>query len=268
MYFHHPHSVDRVVAEEHLRVGVLLAVAHIVGTAVDLASVLGRHREVIGDVDAVVHHLRLQVLVQQFEVDALAQRLVRCRVEDVVDNLLQHGLLVDVAVADDLLHVAFRRRERTAVVAQDHRFRGQGRLRLEQFRLEGRVGLALVVGGGWLVGCRGGAARRRRLRVRHPFLPVDIIFQITKGLVQLHVAGGLIEGAVDRLVKLFLLHLSHLFDVVELEQKQTKERKSHDYCNGPNCLLLHYLLFRCLRAAESPCAAPWSVLVDAKIRFS
>ncbi|CUQ58808.1 Uncharacterised protein [Segatella copri] len=49
----------------------------------------------------------------------------------------------------------------------------------------------------------------------------------------------MIQGSVDRLVKLFLLHVYHLLDVTELQVQQRKERKAHDNGYGPNRFLLH-----------------------------
>ena len=70
------HLADRVVAEEYLGVGVLFSLVGIVGTTIDLATVLGRHGEMVANVDAIVHQLCLEVLVEQLEVDALLQRFV------------------------------------------------------------------------------------------------------------------------------------------------------------------------------------------------
>ena len=92
-----------IVAEEHLLIAVLLALIGIVGAAVNLAPVLGGDDEVVGDVDAIVHQLSLEVLVEQAEVDALLERLLRGRVDDGEHNLVEQGLLIDIAVLDDLL---------------------------------------------------------------------------------------------------------------------------------------------------------------------
>ena len=56
---HDTHLRLRVVSEEHLRIAVLLALVAKVWAAVHLSSILRCHREVIRDVDAVVHHLCL-----------------------------------------------------------------------------------------------------------------------------------------------------------------------------------------------------------------
>ena len=68
---------------------------------------------------------------------------------------------------------------------------------------------------------------------------VDVLFQVSASLVQLHIVGDLIERAVHTLVKLFFLHLHHLIDIGELKEEQRQERESHDdgYC--PNSRLLH-----------------------------
>ena len=54
MYFQHSHLVGRVVAEQHLRIGILLAGGLVVRAAVHLASIACGHREVVGYLDAVV----------------------------------------------------------------------------------------------------------------------------------------------------------------------------------------------------------------------
>ena len=66
-----------------------------------------------------------------------------------------------------------------------------------------------------------------------------ILFQVTKRLIHLQIAGCLIETAVHRLVELFLLHLRHLFNIRDLEEKEPHERESHDYSYDPNRTFLH-----------------------------
>ena len=79
----------------------------------------------------------------------------------------------------------------------------------------------------------------RVLRVCPALRRIDILLQVSEGLVHLHIAGDLVEGAVHTLIELLLLHLDHLLHVGELKKEQRQERESHDdgYC--PNSRLLH-----------------------------
>ena len=52
---------------------------------------------------------------------------------------------------------------------------------------------------------------------------VDVLLQIAEGFVEFQIARGLIEGTVDRFVELFLLHLSHFFNVLQLKEEQRQE---------------------------------------------
>ena len=134
VYLHDTHFRLWVVAEENLRIGKLLAFVRIFGTAVDLTTVLCGHGEMVRNVDAVVHQLCLEVLVKQLKVDALFQRLVRCRIENGVDNLVEQRFLVDVTVLHNLLQRFRRLRQRVLVGVQDH---GLGHLRwLHRYRLK------------------------------------------------------------------------------------------------------------------------------------
>ena len=144
MNAHHAALVLRVVAEQHLRICIFLALVAIVGTAVHLAPVGPRHREMIRDVDAVVHQLRLQVAVEQLEVDALAQGLVAGGEEDAVYHLVEQGLLVDVAVLHNLPHRPCGRIDRVLVVAQNHRLRDVCRLGGNRLQLERRIHRAVL----------------------------------------------------------------------------------------------------------------------------
>ena len=231
----------RVVVEEHLLVAILLALVGVVGAAVDLASVLCGDGEVVGDVDAIVHQLGLEVLVEELEVDAFLERLLRCGIDDGQHHLVEQCLLVDVAVLDDFLQGLGGLVVRLLVVVQDHglgHLRGLGHHRLG---LEGGVAVRVL--------------RHRRLVGGHqravgtqvdgvalvvfPLHGVDVLLQVAERLVEFQVAAGLIEGTVDALVELLLLHVDHLTDVGELHEKQHDERQSHHYCYDPNRSLLH-----------------------------
>ena len=56
---------------KHLRIGVLLAFIAIVGTAIDLPPILSGYREMVRNIDTIVHELCLEILVEHLEVDAL-----------------------------------------------------------------------------------------------------------------------------------------------------------------------------------------------------
>ena len=204
-------TVGRVVAKEHLTETALHPLVRVVGAAIDLSSVLGLHHKVVRDVDAVVHHLRFQVLVQQLEVDALLERFLRSGIEDIIDHLVEHALLIDVAVADDFLQALLRSRDRTAVVAQDHGLRRLRRFVGDGLHLKRRVARLAP------------SASPTLLRCALALLLIHVALQIAQRLVELHVARGLIQGTVDGLVKLLPLHLGHFLDVVELQQQQGQE---------------------------------------------
>ena len=61
---HDTHLRGWVIAEQHLRVSVLFAFFRVVGATVHLATILGRHGEVITDINAVIHQLGLEILIQ------------------------------------------------------------------------------------------------------------------------------------------------------------------------------------------------------------
>ena len=100
---HDTHLRLWVVAEQHLRITIFLALVGIVWATIDLSAILRCHREVIRDVDAIVHHLRLEVLVKLLEVDAFLQRFVGCRIEDGIDHLVEQCLLIDISILHDFL---------------------------------------------------------------------------------------------------------------------------------------------------------------------
>ena len=85
MNLYNAHLVGRVVAEEHLRVGIFYAIASIVRTTINLATIVGGDGEVIWYVDTIVHQLCLDILVEESEVDAFLQWFLRSLVEDVVN---------------------------------------------------------------------------------------------------------------------------------------------------------------------------------------
>ena len=134
---HDTHLRLRVVAEKHLRIAVLLALVAKIWAAVHLSSILRCHREVIRDVDAVVHHLCLEVLIKLLEVDSLLQRLVRCRVEDGIHHLVEQSLLIHIAVLHYLLQRFLRFAERIPVASENHRLRLVGRIGGDGLQLEG-----------------------------------------------------------------------------------------------------------------------------------
>ena len=243
MNLHHAHLRLRVVAEQHLAVAVLLALVGVVGTAVDLAPVGCRHGEVVGNVDTVVGQLVADVGVEHAEVDALLQGLVAGGIEDVVDHLVEQCLLIDVAVAHNLLHRLGGIGQRVLVLAQNHGLGYAGGLHLEGFHLERRVDGAVVGSHGKLVALLDGAAQTVDgdgvLLEGTALRGVDVLLQIAKGLVLLQVVRGLIERTVDTLVKLLLLHLDHLLDIRELKVEQRQERESHDDGYNPNSRLPH-----------------------------
>ena len=243
---HHAHVRCRVIAEEHLAIGVLTALITIVGTPVDLTSVLCRDGEVVRDVDAVVHQLSFDVLVEDLEVDTLFQRFVRSRVEHVHDHLIEQSLLIDISVLDDLLQRLAGRSVGVAVGAQDHSFGHLCGFHCHGLQLKRRVDGAVLARHGILmrvlhaavVGFSASGAYAV-FAVSVALGLVDVFLKITQRLVELQIAGSLIEGAVDAFVELFLLHVGHLTDVGELQAKQDDKGHAHDDGDGPNGFLLH-----------------------------
>ena len=130
--------------EERLRIDVVPTLVGEVGTAVHLATVARLYSEVIRDVDAVVEQLHFDILVEDSEIDALLQGLVGGGIEDVIDHLVEQGLLIDIAVADNLLQ-RLRGLDETALVgAQDHGLGHGGGLDGEGLQLEAGIDRPVV----------------------------------------------------------------------------------------------------------------------------
>ena len=245
MHLHDAHFRLRVVAEEHLRIGVCHARLRVFRTAIDLPPVLRRHDEVIRNVDAVVHQFGLQVLVEQLEVDALFQRLVARGIENRINHLVEQRLLIDVAVFNDFLHLLVGLGNGVLVVSQNHRLRLLRGLRLDGFQHERGINRAVFSHHRILVALLERTVGLSRARahgihaVGMAFGLVHVFFEIAQRFVQLQVAAGLIESPVHRLVELLLLHLSHLADVLQLKEKQGEKRAAHDDGDGPDASLLH-----------------------------
>ena len=237
MYLDNAHLRLRVVAEEHLLVGVFLAFLLVFRTAVHLAAIGGGHGEVIGNIDTVVDKLHTDVAVKHAEVDTLLQRLVTGRIEDVVDHLVQQSLLVNVALAHDFLHCLGGINQRILVLMEYHGLGNGGRFHLESLQLERGIDGAIVGSHGKLVALFDGpqaVGEHGILRKGMAFRLVDVFFQIAQCLVHLQIARRLIERSVDTLVELFLLHFHHLLNIGELKKEQSQKGKPHDDGYGPN----------------------------------
>jgi len=122
--------------EERLRVSVLLALLTVVRTAVHLTPVSRLHPEMIRDVDTIVHQFHLDVTIKEFEVDTLLQRLVACRIEDIVDHLVEQRFLIDIAVTHNLLQRLRGLRDAVLVSTQNHRLGHTSRLDGKGLQLE------------------------------------------------------------------------------------------------------------------------------------
>ena len=177
----------------------------------------------VGDVDAVVHQFGFQILVEESEIDALLQWLVGSGVEHVHQHLVKQGFLIDIAVLYDLLQRFAGGIVGVGIVLEDHGLGHLCRLDHHGLGLEGGERIVLIAYGCLLMG--GGVADSARLVGNHrgcvttaltACTGIDILLQIAQCLIQLQVAGGLVEGTVDAFVKLFLLHVGHLLDVGEL----------------------------------------------------
>ena len=127
----------RVVAEEHLGVAVFLTLVGIIRTTVHLPTILGCHRKVIRDIDSIVHHLSLEVLIQLLEVDSLLQRFIGCRIENGINHLVEQRFLIYIAILHNLLQGLLSLIKRILVAAQNHRFRLVGRIGCNGLQLEG-----------------------------------------------------------------------------------------------------------------------------------
>ena len=100
---HHAGLCRWVVAEQCLRIAPLLALGRVVGTAIYLASVRGKHHQVVRHVDAVALQLHANLLIQEFEVHTFLQGLLAGGIENVIHHLVEQCFLIDIAGADSLL---------------------------------------------------------------------------------------------------------------------------------------------------------------------
>ena len=200
----------------------------------------------IRDVHAIVHQLGTDILIEQLEVDAFLQRLIRCGIENVIDHLIEQGLLIDITVAYNLLQRLRSLGDGILIGTQDHGLRHIGGLDGECLQLERGIDgtvvgshrklMTLFDGTIKTIDHHGVLMEGLTLGLLHIFL------QITERLVHLQVTGGLIETAVNGLIELFLLHLGHLFDIRDLQEQKAYEREAHDYGDDPNCTFLHCYL--------------------------
>ena len=76
MNLNHPHLRLRIITEKQLRITILLTFLRIVRTPVNFTTILSSYRKMIRNINAIIHHLSLQVLVQLLEIDSLLQRLI------------------------------------------------------------------------------------------------------------------------------------------------------------------------------------------------
>ena len=106
MNLYYTHLRGWVITEQHLRVSVLFTFFRVVGATVHLATILGRHGEVITDINAVIHQLGFEILVKQLEVNTLLEWFVRSGIEDRNHNLVQQRFLLNIAVFNDFLERA------------------------------------------------------------------------------------------------------------------------------------------------------------------
>ena len=246
MHLHHAHLRSRIVAEEHLRIGKLHALVGIVGTTVHLATVLCGNREMVRNVDTIIHQFRLQVLIEYLEVNSLFQRLFRCRIKHIHHHLVEQRLLVHIAVLHYFLKRFARCVVRVAIVLQNHGLGHLRGLRGDGFQLEGRIHRTILALHRKLMRALHGAIvgiARPCAHAIHPIgMPlglVHILLQIAQRLIELQVARRLVEGAVHAFVELLLLHVGHFLYVRQLQSKQYDEAQAHDNGDDPNGFLLH-----------------------------
>ena len=137
MNLHNSHLRLRIVTEKHLRIAVFLALIAIVWTAIHLTSILCSYGEMIWYVNTIVHHLCLQVLIQLLEVDTLLQRLIRCRIENGINHLVQQRFLIYIAILDDFLQRLLSFVDRILIASQNHRLRHIARTNGDGFQFKG-----------------------------------------------------------------------------------------------------------------------------------
>ena len=246
MHAHYAHLRSRIVAEEHLAIGVFGALIRIVGAAINLAPVLRRHRKVVGNIDAVIHQFGLQVLVQNLKVDPFLQRFVGGGVKHVHDYFVKKRLLINISVLDYFLQRLACFVNRVAVGAQNHGLGNVYRLGSHRLQLERRIHGSVFSGHGILVRVLNRSVVSLSRTRPHAILDigsalgfVDILLQITQRLVELQIARGLIKGTIDAFVKLLLFHIGHFLNVSQLQTKQNNKGHAHDNGNRPYGLLLH-----------------------------
>ena len=127
----------RVVAEEYLRIAVFLTLVGIIRATVHLPAILGCYRKVIRDIDSIVHHLCLEILIQLLEVDSFLQWFIGCRVENGINHFVEQRFLIHIAILHNLLQGLLSLIKRVLVAAQNHRLRLVGRIGCNGLQLEG-----------------------------------------------------------------------------------------------------------------------------------
>ena len=143
MYFHQTHPVLWIVAEKQLSIGVFLTLVAIVGTTIDLTTILGTYGKVVRDIDTIIHQLCLDVLIEHLEIYSLTQRLVAGGIENAVYYFIQQSLLINIAILHNLPHRLCCRGYRILVITEDHRLWHLRRLGVDSLQLERRINITI-----------------------------------------------------------------------------------------------------------------------------
>ena len=240
---HHTHLRPWVVLEKILLIGKLLTFVRIVRTTEHLTTIGGRNSEMIRDVDTVVNQFGTDVLIEHTEVNTFLQRLIASSIKDVIDHLVEQCFLIDIAIANNLLHGLGSVSQRILILTQNHRLGNRRWFHLKGLQLERGIDSTIVCSHCKLMGMLNGAIKtidhHRVLRKGSALSLIDVFFKISERLVHLHVMRDLIERAVHTLIELLFLHLNHLLDIGELKEEQGQERESHNRGYCPNSRLLH-----------------------------
>ena len=103
MNLHQTHFCGRVILEKYSCIRYILTFIIIVRTTVHLFSIFIHHGKMICDINAVIKQCRFQILIQILEINTFFQRLITCRIQNVIDHLVQQCTLVQISVLYNLL---------------------------------------------------------------------------------------------------------------------------------------------------------------------
>ena len=182
-------------------------------------------------------------MIELLEVDPFVQRLVACRIQNVVYHLVQQGTLIDVTLLQNLLQGAGSLRN--VLSGRNDHLRNFGRPVDDGLQFKRREGTS--------IGSRHRIlmvlyriAFSRTTRLLHLFRQTGsafggrhILLQIPFGFHQFQIMYGLRKAPSYIFFKLLLTHLDHLFDIAHLQIEEAQKREAHYNTQYPNRSLFH-----------------------------